>query len=105
MLAATRHSGENWRRVVAIFQPNRYNRIAEIWQEYGTAFGELPRFASVTADAESTITSPSMTKTITTAMIPYQTPAGAPNDSRVERTPGDFGRTRGERVRRCGDAS
>jgi len=40
VLAATRHSGENWRRVVAIFQPNRYNRIAEIWQEYGTAFGD-----------------------------------------------------------------
>ena len=40
VLAATRHSGEDWRRVVAVFQPNRYNRIAEIWQEYGTAFSD-----------------------------------------------------------------
>ena len=40
VLAATRHSGEDWRRVVAVFQPNRYNRIAEIWREYGTAFAD-----------------------------------------------------------------
>ncbi len=40
VLAATRHSGEAWRRVVAVFQPNRYNRISEIWREYGTAFGD-----------------------------------------------------------------
>ncbi|MFK8023627.1 MAG: UDP-N-acetylmuramate--L-alanine ligase [Ilumatobacter sp.] len=40
VLAATRHSGEDWRRVIAVFQPNRYNRIAEIWQEYAHAFGD-----------------------------------------------------------------
>jgi UDP-N-acetylmuramate--alanine ligase len=40
VLAATQHSGEDWRRVVAVFQPNRYNRIAEIWQEYGSAFAD-----------------------------------------------------------------
>ena len=40
VLAATRHSGEQWRRVIAVFQPNRYNRISEIWQEYGTAFAD-----------------------------------------------------------------
>jgi UDP-N-acetylmuramate--alanine ligase len=40
VLAATRHSGEDWRRVVAVFQPNRYNRIAEIWPEYGAAFDD-----------------------------------------------------------------
>lgn len=38
VLAATRHSGDAWRRVVAVFQPNRYNRISEIWQDYGSAF-------------------------------------------------------------------
>ncbi|MFK7918315.1 MAG: UDP-N-acetylmuramate--L-alanine ligase [Ilumatobacter sp.] len=38
VLAATRHSGDAWRRVVAVFQPNRYNRISEIWQDYGNAF-------------------------------------------------------------------
>ena len=40
VLAATRHSGEDWRRVIAVFQPNRYNRISEIWREYGPAFAD-----------------------------------------------------------------
>ncbi|MFT6291653.1 MAG: UDP-N-acetylmuramate--alanine ligase [Ilumatobacter sp.] len=40
VLAATRHSGDAWRRVVAVFQPNRYNRISEIWNEYGNAFAD-----------------------------------------------------------------
>ncbi|MGA9277682.1 UDP-N-acetylmuramate--L-alanine ligase [Ilumatobacter sp.] len=40
VLAATRHSGEAWKRVIAVFQPNRYNRIAEIWEQYGGAFSE-----------------------------------------------------------------
>ncbi len=38
VLAATRHSGDAWKRVVAVFQPNRYNRISEIWEQYGDAF-------------------------------------------------------------------
>jgi len=38
VLAATRQSGEDWQRVVAVFQPNRYNRISEIWADYGSAF-------------------------------------------------------------------
>jgi UDP-N-acetylmuramate--alanine ligase len=38
VLAAARGSGDGWRRVVAVFQPNRYNRIAEMWREYADAF-------------------------------------------------------------------
>ncbi len=38
VLAAARHSGDGWSRVVAVFQPNRYNRIAEMWSEYHSAF-------------------------------------------------------------------
>ncbi|TVR25299.1 MAG: UDP-N-acetylmuramate--L-alanine ligase [Ilumatobacter sp.] len=38
VLAAARHSGDGWERVVAVFQPNRYNRIAEMWAEYHSAF-------------------------------------------------------------------
>lgn len=38
VLAAARHSGDEWRRVVAVFQPNRYHRIAEMWAEYADAF-------------------------------------------------------------------
>ncbi len=34
VLAAARGSGDGWQRVIAVFQPNRYNRIAEIWADY-----------------------------------------------------------------------
>ena len=40
VLGGARHSGDGWKRVIAVFQPNRYNRIAEIWREYGDAFGD-----------------------------------------------------------------
>jgi UDP-N-acetylmuramate--alanine ligase len=40
VLAAARGSGDTWRRVIAVFQPNRYNRIAEIWAQYADAFGD-----------------------------------------------------------------
>jgi UDP-N-acetylmuramate--alanine ligase len=38
VIRAARDSGDSWRRVVAVFQPNRYHRIAEMWHEYGSAF-------------------------------------------------------------------
>ena len=38
VLGAARHSGDGWDRVVAVFQPNRYHRIAEMWHEYHSAF-------------------------------------------------------------------
>lgn len=38
VLAAARYSGDGWSRVIAVFQPNRFNRIAEIWREYEDAF-------------------------------------------------------------------
>ncbi len=38
VIAAARDSGDGWGRVVVAFQPNRYNRIAEMWQEYRDAF-------------------------------------------------------------------
>lgn len=40
VLAAARSSGDGWSRVVAVFQPNRFNRIAEIWRDYERAFVE-----------------------------------------------------------------
>ena len=27
-----------WQRVIAVFQPNRYNRMSEMWRDYGDAF-------------------------------------------------------------------
>ncbi|MCB0983174.1 MAG: UDP-N-acetylmuramate--L-alanine ligase [Ilumatobacter sp.] len=38
VLAGARASGDGWRRVVAVFQPNRYNRMALLWPEYADAF-------------------------------------------------------------------
>ena len=38
VIAAARESGDGWSRVVAVFQPNRFNRIAEMWRDYADAF-------------------------------------------------------------------
>jgi len=38
VLAAARSSGDGWKRVVAVFQPNRYNRMAAMWPDYRDAF-------------------------------------------------------------------
>jgi UDP-N-acetylmuramate--alanine ligase len=38
VLAAAKGSDDGWKRVVAVFQPNRFNRMAAMWQEYGDAF-------------------------------------------------------------------
>jgi len=38
VLAAARGSGDGWHRVVAVFQPNRFNRMAVMWPEYRDAF-------------------------------------------------------------------
>lgn len=38
VLGAARTSGDSWRRVVAVFQPNRYNRMATLSPEYRDAF-------------------------------------------------------------------
>ena len=38
VLAAARQSGDSWKRIVAVFQPNRYNRMAELWPAYRDAF-------------------------------------------------------------------
>jgi UDP-N-acetylmuramate--alanine ligase len=37
-LAAARNG--DWRRVVAVFQPHRYSRTAELWAEFGPAFAD-----------------------------------------------------------------
>ncbi|CAB4853332.1 MAG: UDP-N-acetylmuramate--L-alanine ligase [Actinobacteria bacterium] len=38
VLAAARQSGDGWNRVVAVFQPNRFNRIVSMWPDYHSAF-------------------------------------------------------------------
>jgi UDP-N-acetylmuramate--alanine ligase len=38
VLAAARSSGDGWKRVVAVFQPNRFNRMAVMWPDYAHCF-------------------------------------------------------------------
>ena len=38
VIAAARGSGDQWGRVVAVFQPNRFNRMSEISRDYADAF-------------------------------------------------------------------
>jgi UDP-N-acetylmuramate--alanine ligase len=38
VLAAARGSGDGWKRVIAVFQPNRFNRMAQISRDYADAF-------------------------------------------------------------------
>ncbi len=40
VLAAARGSGDGWRRVIAVFQPNRFNRMATMSPDYRDAFGD-----------------------------------------------------------------
>ena len=40
VLTAAKASGDGWSRLVAVFQPNRFNRMAVMWQEYRDAFEE-----------------------------------------------------------------
>ena len=38
VLAAARSGG--WRRVVCVFQPHRYSRVAALWRDFGPVFGD-----------------------------------------------------------------
>ncbi len=37
-LRAARDSGDDWQRIVAVFQPNRYHRMAQMWRDYADCF-------------------------------------------------------------------
>lgn len=39
-IRAARQSGDAWQRVVAVFQPNRFHRIAQMWQDFADCFTE-----------------------------------------------------------------
>jgi UDP-N-acetylmuramate--alanine ligase len=55
VLSAARGSNE-WRRVVAVFQPNRFNRMVHMWPEYADAF--VSADVVVIADIYSSGTAP-----------------------------------------------
>jgi UDP-N-acetylmuramate--alanine ligase len=61
VLAAAKGSGDGWKRVVAVFQPNRYNRMALMWQDYRDAFVDADIVVLTDIYASGTIPSPGVT--------------------------------------------
>jgi UDP-N-acetylmuramate--alanine ligase len=61
VLRAARDSGDNWQRVIAVFQPNRYHRIADMWQEYATAFTAADLVVLTDIYASGTVPIPGVT--------------------------------------------
>ncbi|MGB0114738.1 MAG: UDP-N-acetylmuramate--L-alanine ligase [Ilumatobacteraceae bacterium] len=61
VLLGARSSGDDWRRVVAVFQPNRYHRIADMWEEYGDAFVEADLVVLTDIYASGTVPIPGVT--------------------------------------------
>jgi UDP-N-acetylmuramate--alanine ligase len=61
VLRAARDSGDNWQRVIAVFQPNRYHRIADMWQEYAMAFTAADLVVLTDIYASGTVPIPGVT--------------------------------------------
>jgi UDP-N-acetylmuramate--alanine ligase len=61
VIRAARDSGDSWQRVIAVFQPNRYHRIAEMWSEYGSAFTQADLVVLTDIYASGTMPIPGVT--------------------------------------------
>jgi len=61
VLTGARESGDGWNRVIAVFQPNRFNRISEIWRDYADAFGQADLVALTDIFASGTTPIPGIT--------------------------------------------
>ncbi len=61
VIRAARDSGDSWQRIVAVFQPNRYHRIQEMWQEYGLAFTAADLVVLTDIYASGTVPIPGVT--------------------------------------------
>ncbi|MFZ9629162.1 MAG: UDP-N-acetylmuramate--L-alanine ligase [Ilumatobacteraceae bacterium] len=61
VLAAARTSGDGWARVVAVFQPNRYNRMAVMSPEYADAFVDADLIVITDVYASGTTPIPGVT--------------------------------------------
>ena len=61
VIRAARDSGDSWQRVIAVFQPNRYHRIAEMWPEYGSAFTQADLVVLTDIYASGTMPIPGVT--------------------------------------------
>jgi UDP-N-acetylmuramate--alanine ligase len=61
VLDAARSSGDGWRRVVAVFQPNRFNRMAVMWPSYADAFVATDAVVLTDIYASGTVPIPGVT--------------------------------------------
>ena len=76
VLAAARSSGDQWRRIVAVFQPNRYHRIAEMWSQYGSCFSDADLVVITDIFASGTVPIPGVTGKLIVNAIADSTPGG-----------------------------
>ena len=77
VLAAARHSGDGWRRVIAVFQPNRYNRIAEMWDEYHSAFVDADLVVLTDVYPSGTVPIPGVTGKLLVNAVSRRPPSDA----------------------------
>ncbi|NND74415.1 MAG: UDP-N-acetylmuramate--L-alanine ligase [Ilumatobacter sp.] len=61
VLTGARDSGDGWQRIIAVFQPNRFNRISEIWRHYADAFGSADMVVLTDVYASGTTPIPGVT--------------------------------------------
>lgn len=61
VLTGARDSGDGWDRVIAVFQPNRFNRISEIWRDYAGAFSQADLVVLTSIYASGTTPIPGIT--------------------------------------------
>ena len=97
VLDAARRSDDGWRRVVAVFQPNRYNRIAEIWADYGGSFGDADLVVLTDIYSSGTQPIPGVTGQLIVNAVVDHDPSHASGVAAEARRPRDVPGRRGPR--------
>jgi UDP-N-acetylmuramate--alanine ligase len=74
VLTAARTGGDDWSRVIAVFQPNRYNRMSLISDEYGSAFEQADVVVLTDIYASGTTPIPGVTGKLVVNAVAEQDP-------------------------------
>jgi UDP-N-acetylmuramate--alanine ligase len=75
VLTAARTGGDGWERLIAVFQPNRYNRMSLISHEYGSAFEQADVVVLTDIYASGTLPIPGVTGKLVVNAVTEQDPA------------------------------
>ena len=100
MLAAARDSGDGWQRVVAVFQPNRFNRMAEMSRDYADAFVDADVVVLTEIYPSGTTPIPGVTGKLVVNAVLDAHPDAARRVAPAARRPVVVPRRRGRRRRR-----